>query len=111
MTLSLKQENKLKELSSISICHKGKKSLSYLLVGLDYKSNSEFNTYRQAMYQVLNRARKLGYSDVQLGYSSDFEKKKFGATQIESCAYMQVKDNYNMEALGAISVSKKYQNK
>lgn len=110
MTLSLKEEYRLQdndEPVAVCISHKGEESFTFLLVGVDYDSNSSYCTYRQAMYRVLVRARELGYNDIQLGYSATTEKRKFGATQLKSCAYMQVKDNFNMEALGTISVSNK----
>lgn len=110
MTLSLKPEfeiNKNNEPVAICISHKGISKFTFLLIGMDYDSNKEFYTYRQAMYRVLVRARELGYSQVDLGYSAITEKKKFGATQFKSCAYMQVRDNYNMEALSAVSVKSK----
>jgi hypothetical protein len=111
ITLNLKPEFATGEDNTpvaVSICHKGKENYSFLLIGIDYETNREHNTYRQAMYRVLLRARKLGYKKVNLGYSASTEKRKFGATQIQSCAYMQVKDNYNMESLNALSVSKSH---
>ncbi|MDB4089454.1 bifunctional aminotransferase class I/II-fold pyridoxal phosphate-dependent enzyme/GNAT family N-acetyltransferase [Flavobacteriales bacterium] len=109
ITLNLKPEfvkGGKNEPVAVSICHKGEKSYSFLLVGIDYETNREHNTYRQAMYRVLLRAKELGYNKVDLGYSATTEKRKFGAKQVQSCAYMQVKDNFNMESLNALSVSK-----
>jgi hypothetical protein len=111
MTLSLKpefSEEVYNEPVAICISHRGIDKLTFMLIGMDYDSNKEFYTYRQAMYRVLVRARELGYSQVELGYSAVTEKRKFGATQLKSCAYMQIKDNYNMESLNALSISKSH---
>jgi hypothetical protein len=113
MTLSLKPEFTEEvngEPLAVCIIHKGLDKLTFMLIGMDYDSNKEHKTYRQAMYRFLLRARELGYTQVDLGYSSNFEKRKFGATQTQSCAYMQVKDNYNMESLNALSISKSNKN-
>ena len=113
ITLSLKSEftsEEDNEAIAVCICHKGEENYSFLLVGVDYETNREHNTYRQAMYRVLLRAKELGYEKVELGYSAVTEKRKFGATQTQSCAYMQVKDNYNMESLNALSISKSNKN-
>ena len=75
-----------------------------MVLGLDYSFNKEYKCYRQAVYRVVMRAKELGLSKVRLGYSASIEKKKFGAKIISSVAYMQTKDNYNMEVLATMSV-------
>ncbi|WP_066759135.1 aminotransferase class I/II-fold pyridoxal phosphate-dependent enzyme [Crocinitomix algicola] len=74
-----------------------------LIVGIDYEKNYEFNVYRQCMYQVIKRGKALNSKFLPLGFSAIVEKKKFGASVHGSCAYMQAKDNFNMELLGTIS--------
>lgn len=110
MTLTLKPEFNTKEtdeVASICISQKGNKNYTFLLIGIDYSLNQEFHTYRQAMYQVILRAKELGYRNVNMGYSATTEKRKFGAIQTNACAYLQVKDNYKLEALDAMSTNHK----
>ena len=70
-----------------------------MIIGLDYSFQEEFKCYRQTIYRILLRARELNKKVLRLGYSASIEKKKFGATTIESVGYMQAKDNYSMEVI------------
>lgn len=88
------------------LLHKGIDSVTGVVVGLDYDLNYEFNVYRQSIYQLIKRSKTLGYSTVNFGFSAGTEKKKFGAVGHESCAYMQVKDNFKFESLMAGSFRK-----
>ncbi len=74
-----------------------------MIIGLDYTHNPEFGIYRQALYQLLLRAKKLGKEKVLLGFSAETEKQKFGAKPIQSFAYMHTIDSYNMEELSGLS--------
>lgn len=47
--------------------------------------------------------KELGKEVVYLGYSASFEKRKVGATLVESVGYMQAKDNYAMEVIESMS--------
>lgn len=88
---------------AVVFSYKGHSTYNPIIVGLDYTFNREFNCYRQAIYQVILRAKALGKTTIRLGFSASIEKRKFGAKVIPTIAYMQAKDNYNMEALGAIN--------
>lgn len=79
------------------------KTYGFMMVGLDYAFQQEHKSYRQAMYKVLTRAKELGKELVYLGYSASIEKRKFGATIIDSVGYMQAKDNYSMEVIESMS--------
>jgi hypothetical protein len=74
-----------------------------MIIGIDYDYNQEHKVYKQATYQVLKRAKMLGYSKVYMGLSADFEKQKFGAKQQARVAYMQSKDTFHMEVLESMS--------
>ncbi|MES2590778.1 MAG: aminotransferase class I/II-fold pyridoxal phosphate-dependent enzyme [Bacteroidota bacterium] len=79
--------------------------LSPMIVGIDYNYNSEFKVYKRAIYEVLKRARNLNLSKVYLGLSADIDKHKFGAVSIERVAYLQTKDNYNMEVIESMAAN------
>jgi 7-keto-8-aminopelargonate synthetase-like enzyme len=76
-----------------------------MIVGIDYDYNKEFKVYKQAIYQVLKRARMLNLSKVYLGLSADIDKHKFGAVQHARVAYIQTKDNYNMEVIESMAAN------
>ncbi len=110
ITLNLYGENGTKlseEPVAVAFCYKGTMSYSFAMVGVDYTFNATYACYRQMIWQVINRAKALGYANVDLGYTSEIEKRHFGSTVIESCAYMQIKDNYTLESLSAISTNNK----
>ena len=88
---------------SVVFCYKGKETYNPMIIGLDYTCPREHNAYRQSIYRVILRAKTLGMKKVRLGFSASIEKRKFGARVFTPCAYLQLKDNYNMELLGTMS--------
>jgi hypothetical protein len=92
---------------AMALCHKGQNDYSFVLAGLDYEYNGQHNCYRQLLAKIVERGAELNYNKIKLGFTSIIEKKRFGGKIIESVAYMQVKDNYTLEALGAMSTNNK----
>lgn len=84
-------------------CYKTETHFCPMIIGLDYDYNSEFKVYKQALYQVLKRAHILHLSKVYLGLSADTEKRKYGAVQQARVAYIQTKDNYNLEVIESMA--------
>lgn len=76
-------------------------NLTYVpsLIGMDYKYNTEFQTYRQLLYESLRRAKELGLNKVDWGISATFEKRKLGATLFPKQAYVHAENNFMMEYL------------
>jgi 7-keto-8-aminopelargonate synthetase-like enzyme len=69
-------------------------------VGMDYSFVREFQVYRQLLYQTIKRGTALGFKKIDFGMSASFEKRKVGATIVPKLAYVQAKDNFNMELMG-----------
>lgn len=107
ITLSINESNGLNnKLVGVICSYKTDKLYNAMIIGLNYEFNRRYSVYRQGLYQVVKRARELNSEIIPLGFSAIVEKKKFGAKPHESCAYVQAKDNYNMEALNALSYQK-----
>lgn len=108
MVLTLKPEfdprNERKAVAA-GWCYITPTHVSPMIIGLDYNYNNHFKVYKQAVYQVLKRARQLNLNKVYLGLSADFEKRKYGAVQVEKVAYIQSKDNYNMEVIESMGAN------
>lgn len=100
-------KSNLNNVVTMVISHKGRTEYSGLIAGIDYTHNSDLYCYRQMLASIVRRGSELGYENIALGYTSTIEKKHFGAKVEEFCAYMQIKDNYNMEALGNMASIKK----
>ncbi|HWY34775.1 MAG TPA: hypothetical protein VNX68_09015, partial [Nitrosopumilaceae archaeon] len=81
------------------------RSYNFMIVGIDYRFQQEHKCYKQTIYQVLHRARRLKKEIVNLGYSASLEKQKFGANVVHSVGYMQTKDNYSLEVLSSVNVA------
>ncbi|MBI3133447.1 MAG: aminotransferase class I/II-fold pyridoxal phosphate-dependent enzyme [Bacteroidetes bacterium] len=102
--LFLKGEEESGKCAGMVLAYKHGDTYSGVIVGLDYQVNNETPVYRRALYEVMLRAKELGCRFIQFGFSAGTEKRKFGAIATSSCAYMQVKDNFNMAALYSNSV-------
>jgi len=85
------------------MCYKGHKSYIPMFMGMDYHCSKQ--PYKQALYQIVLRAKSLGYDFIELGLSADMDKRKFGAEQQKICSYIQAQDNYNLELLASMGNS------
>lgn len=80
-------------------CYQSGDAYAPMIIGLDYTYNKQYKVYRQALYQLVMRARQLGKKKVYLGFSASVEKRKVGARQYPTYGYMHVSDTYNMQVL------------
>jgi 7-keto-8-aminopelargonate synthetase-like enzyme len=106
LTLSIKDKYNYKSVKQpvcIVLCCTFGESYIPVIIGMDYSYHKEYNTYRQALYQMLMRAIELKSKKIHFGFAAGIEKKKVGAKQIPVYAYMQTKDNYNFDVIAAIS--------
>jgi hypothetical protein len=98
-------EVKIEEPLAVIFCYKNaSNNYNPIFVGVNYDHIDKYNTYRQAIFQVIKRAKALGSEKVFLGLSATIEKKKFGALIIPKVAYVQAKDNFNMEFIETMAV-------
>ena len=108
LTLKLKPEfdtrSERKPIAVMFTYHTDQSS-NFMIIGIDYTFQQEFMCYRQALYQVIMRAKKLNLKKINLGFAASFEKQKLGAKVFQPVAYMQVKDHYNMELIGNMSAT------
>jgi hypothetical protein len=84
------------------INYKGETIYSPMVIGLDYTHNGDYKIYRQALYQLVLRAKELGKKKVCLGFAAAVEKKKVGAAQVQAYAYIHSRDTFNMEVLASL---------
>lgn len=82
-----------------------------VFLGMNYDYSDKYKVYRQVLHQAIKRAKQLNASKVFLGLSASVEKRKFGARIIPKFAYVQAKDNFNMEFIETMtgSLSEKLQ--
>jgi 7-keto-8-aminopelargonate synthetase-like enzyme len=110
IVLNLKEEfspSRIKTTVAVMFCYKNMEhSFVPSFIGMDYNFTTEFQTYRQMLYQTIVRAKSLKFSKIDFGMSASFEKKKVGAVVTPKIAYIQAKDNFSMELMGVIQNSK-----
>lgn len=87
----------------IVFCYKSAGTYIPMVIGMDYTFNSLFEIYRQALYQVVMRAKQLGKDKIMFGFSASIEKKKVGAKVVPTFAYMHARDTFQLEVLASIS--------
>lgn len=84
-------------------CYRSARTYVPMIIGMDYSWNRQYKIYRQALYRIVMRARELEMEKIYLGFSATAEKKKVGALVMQTFAYMQARDNYNLEVLAGMS--------
>jgi 7-keto-8-aminopelargonate synthetase-like enzyme/predicted N-acyltransferase len=98
-------ESNLKDPVAVVFCYRNASNIyTPVFLGMNYDYLDKYNTYRQVIFQVLKRAKALGSPKVFLGLSATIEKRKFGAHIIPKVAYVQAKDNFNMEFIETMAV-------
>jgi hypothetical protein len=105
LVLKLKTDDRSSKTVAVVFSHIGGENHIPMIIGIDYTYNGDYKVYRQALYQVMMRAGKLGKKKVLLGFSAPIEKKKVGAELSSTYAFMQIKDNYNAETLAMMSLT------
>ncbi len=76
-----------------------------MIIGMEYAFNSEYSIYRQALYQMIKKARGNNSKRIYIGMDASIEKQKFGAKKIPKSTYVQAEDNFNMELISLINTS------
>ncbi len=88
---------------SFVLCYKAEQAYIPMLIGIDYRYNNTCRVYRQALYQILRRARELGKERVLYGFGAGTEKRKMGAVPTTVFAYVQSRDHFNSQTIAAIA--------
>jgi 7-keto-8-aminopelargonate synthetase-like enzyme len=84
-------------------CFKGEDHYCALLIGLDYDYLKTHHVYKQIIFQSVKRANELNKETIYIGFSSDYEKQKYGSVAIPTYAYIKVDDTFNMEVIESYS--------
>jgi len=75
------------------------------IVGLDYRYLESHKVYKQILYRTVVRARELGASYLQLGFTAGLEKRKVGALKRPTYGFAMVLDHYNLDIIESMSVA------
>lgn len=70
-----------------------------LIMGLNYDYSDSHQLYKQAVYQMVKRGNILNKNTIFLGFTADFEKKKYMAESVTKYAFIKYNDTYNLEVL------------
>ena len=81
---------------------------SALIIGLDSTFQRSHNTYKQALYQTVQRARQVGANVLDLAYTAELEKKKVGARPYPTSAFVQTEDFYNHTIIESMTLEGSY---
>lgn len=77
-----------------------------LVIGMDYQYLESHKLYKQCLYRLVMRAKEIGCTTVHLGFSANTEKRKVGAQQVTTYAFVQIKDDFNLKEIDNIAVSR-----
>lgn len=89
------------QLLGVLFCYRNHTTYVPSLIGMDYAFQDRFKTYRQLLYESLQRAKQLQSKHVDWGISANFEKRKLGARLIPKQAYLRRDTNFMLDYLEA----------
>jgi hypothetical protein len=87
----------------VAMNYKSNDSYCFLLTGMDYNYLEEYNVYPQILWQIIVRSNELGMKQTYLGFTASQTKRKFGAIPVKKVAFIQMKDNFNMQLIETIT--------
>lgn len=102
MYLYLNTGTNHKDLVAVCFSHTSNTTYNPIFLGINYNIGIDLKVYKQLLYQLVKRAIELNKKTIHLGLSADTDKKKIGSKQLKKCAYISVKDNFNMDLLNNI---------
>lgn len=79
-----------------------------VFLGINYDLNAGYSVYRQALYQLILRAKQLGCKKIHLGMEASEEKRKFSAGQKRHSVFIQSNENYALSKLNDYSNQLKF---
>lgn len=92
-------EQQAEKLVAVVFSYHGQDAYCPMLIGLDYRFIASHKVYKQALYQVVQRARQLQYQQVYMGFTAHTEKRKVGATAIATHGYIQAKEHFSADLI------------
>ena len=57
-------DREIKKPIAMALCHKGRLNYTFVIAGLDYEFNTEFSSYRQLLWRIVERAGSTGYNNI-----------------------------------------------
>jgi 7-keto-8-aminopelargonate synthetase-like enzyme len=78
-------------------------SYHFLIAGLDYDYVKDHDVYTQLLWQIVKRAKQKKCIRINFGMTTGQNKRKFGAREIKSSSYVQLKDNFNATVINQMS--------
>ena len=99
IVLSIKDNPEIQQPVGVVWCKKGDNIYTPLFIGLDYAHSKTYKVYKQAMWQMILRAKSIGKAEVLLGVTASLEKRRFGAKVIEKEAYLLMNDTFDLDLL------------
>jgi hypothetical protein len=105
MSLKLTTVNGLEEVAVV-FNYKSDNVYNAMFIGIDKNTDVPFSIYRQALYQILKRAKELNCVSVNYGFTASLEKRRIGALAVPTVAYMQSEDHFNASVIESMQVVK-----
>lgn len=103
LTLHLKERPE--ETIAVLCSYKSGNSYSPMILGMDYRYLHSHKLYKQCLFRVIMRSKELECNKMYFGFSANTEKRKVGAEQVPTFAFLQVKDDFNIKEIENIAVA------
>ncbi|NOQ73222.1 MAG: aminotransferase class I/II-fold pyridoxal phosphate-dependent enzyme [Crocinitomix sp.] len=93
--IGLRIKGKSKDLIAMAVSYVNDNNYHFLIAGLDYDYVKDYDVYTQLLWQIVKRAKVKRCIRINFGMTTGQNKRKFGATEIKTSSYVQLKDNFN----------------
>ncbi len=99
--LSLKDRSD--DLVAMAISYVNDNNYHFLIAGLDYDYVKDYDVYTQLLWQIVKRSKVKKCTKINFGMTTGQNKRKFGANEINTSSYVQLKDNFNATVINQMS--------
>ncbi|MFT5820468.1 MAG: 7-keto-8-aminopelargonate synthetase-like enzyme [Crocinitomix sp.] len=92
-----------KDLIAMAVSYVNDNNYHFLIAGLDYDYVKDYDVYTQLLWQIVKRAKIKECKRINFGMTTGQNKRKFGATEIKTSSYVQLKDNFNATVINQMT--------
>lgn len=101
--IGLSLKGNTEDLIAMGVSYVNDDTYHFLIAGLDYDYVKDYDVYTQLLWQIVQRSMLKKCARINFGMTTGQNKRKFGAAEVKSSSYVQLKDNFNATVINQMT--------